>query len=239
MYRITDEQVDYILNDIRRRGVETEDLQQNILDHICCIIEQNIEDSCDFEGIYQQTITRFYKHQLSEIEEETARLLTFKNYYGMKKLLIVSGTLCTLGFAIGSFFKIMDWDGTYWFLVPSILFFSIVFLPLLFILKTKESNSQREKLLVAVGSIVGILYCLSTLFLVEYWHGAPILWSITLLMAAFVLLPLYFFNGIRKPETKMNTIVTTFILIGVLGMQFTLTSLHRHHHPPMIVKKGK
>ena len=59
MYCITDEQIDYILNDIRRNGVETEDLQLNLLDHICCIIEQNLDEYDDFESFYQQIIKQF------------------------------------------------------------------------------------------------------------------------------------------------------------------------------------
>jgi len=39
MYRISDTQIDFILNDIRARGVEMESLQQNLLDHICYIIK--------------------------------------------------------------------------------------------------------------------------------------------------------------------------------------------------------
>ena len=44
MYYLSDQQIEYILNDIRRNGVEMEDLQLNLLDHICCIIEQNLEE---------------------------------------------------------------------------------------------------------------------------------------------------------------------------------------------------
>src|SRR5688572_12103790 len=105
MYCISDEQIEYILSDIRRRGVETEDLQLNLLDHICCIIEQNLEDNNDFEGFYVRTIPLFYKQQLSELEEETTNLLTFKNYYAMKKIMIVSGTFAVTAFITGSTFK--------------------------------------------------------------------------------------------------------------------------------------
>ena len=88
MYSINDEQIDYILNDIRRRGVEMEDLQYNLLDHICCIIEQNLESGGNFEDFYNKTIPKFFKHELWEIEEETILLLTYKNYYTMKKAMI-------------------------------------------------------------------------------------------------------------------------------------------------------
>jgi hypothetical protein len=43
MYCINDKQIDYILSDIRARGVEMEDLQYNLLDHICCLISQILQ----------------------------------------------------------------------------------------------------------------------------------------------------------------------------------------------------
>lgn len=239
MYRITDQQVDFILDDIRRRGVEMEDLQYNLLDHICCIIEQNLEADGDFEGYYQQIITRFYKQQLSEIEEETIRLLTFKNYYGMKKLMMGSGVFSTIAFVVGSFFKIMHWPGASVILVLAFFTFCLMFLPLLFLLKTKESGSKRDSIILGTATLAGILYGVSMLFQVMHWPGARIIWLSTLMLTAFVLLPLYFFNGIRKPEAKTNTIVTSIILVGILGMQFTLTAMHRKPEPTTQVQANK
>lgn len=239
MYRITDQQVDFILDDIRRRGVEMEDLQYNLLDHICCIIEQNLEADGDFEGFYQQTVASFYKQQLSEIEEETIRLLTFKNYYGMKKLMMGSGVFSTIAFVVGSFFKIMHWPGASLILVLAFFAFCLIFLPLLFLLKTKESESKRDSIILGTATLAGILYGVSMLFQVMHWPGARIIWLSTLMLTAFVLLPLYFFNGIRKPEAKTNTIVTSIILVGILGMQFTLTAMHRKPEPPAQVQAKK
>src|SRR3954468_8172335 len=109
MYAIKDDQIDYILNDIRRRGVEMEDLQLNLLDHICCMVEQNLERDGDFEDFYKRTIQKFFKHELWEIEEETLLLLTYKNYYTMKKAMIYGGTASLGIIALGTVFKIMHW----------------------------------------------------------------------------------------------------------------------------------
>src|SRR5690349_18435347 len=98
MYCITDKQVDYILDDIRRNGIEMEDLQLNLLDHICCIIEQQLEEDGDFERFYHATVRQFYKHDLHEIEEETINLLTFKNFYQMKKFMLMSGLFSAVTF---------------------------------------------------------------------------------------------------------------------------------------------
>ena len=50
MYNLSEQQIEYILNDIRRNGVEMEDLQLNLLDHICCIIEQNLKEGAEGGG---------------------------------------------------------------------------------------------------------------------------------------------------------------------------------------------
>jgi hypothetical protein len=226
MYCITDQQVDYILSDIRRNGVEMEDLQLNLLDHICCIIEQNLKEDDDFELFYRSTITQFYKKELREIEEETINLLTFKNYYSMRKFMFFSGALSAVAFIIGSILKVMHSQGAAAMLVLGFFSISLIFLPLLFVTKTKEIDATRDKLILGVGTFVAILYCLSMLFKIMHWPGANVMWFIMLVVTFAVFIPAYFFTGIRKPEMRVNTIVSTVLLIAILGIQFSLTNLH-------------
>ena len=78
MYCISDQQIDFILDDISRHGIKIENLRQNLLDHICIIIEQNLEPGGDFEAFYTSTIKTFYKTELKEIEDETIFLMKHK-----------------------------------------------------------------------------------------------------------------------------------------------------------------
>ena len=80
MYCITDQQMDFILDDLRSKGILLEDLQQNLLDHICVLIEENLTTDGNFEQYYFTVIRSFYKKELSEIEEETRFLLTRPKY---------------------------------------------------------------------------------------------------------------------------------------------------------------
>jgi len=225
VYNLSEQQIEYILNDIRRNGVEMEDLQLNLLDHICCIIEQNLKEGDDFEDFYQKTVKQFCKHELWEIEEETIILLTIKNYYVMKKSMIISGTISVTALLFGAFFKIMYWPGSAVLLLLGIVTLSFVFLPLMFLLKVKEPTTTQSKAVIGVGTLLGILLCVSTLFKVMHWPGGNVLWLVSIGCSIFLFIPLYFFTGIRKPETKANTIVTTIMLVGATGMLFTLTSL--------------
>jgi hypothetical protein len=47
----------------------------------------------------------------------------------------------------------------------------------------------------------------------------------TIVLSAFVFIPVYFFTGIKKEERKMNTIVTTIILIGATSILFMLLNV--------------
>lgn len=180
MYRISDEQLDFIISDIGARGVEMESLQQNLLDHVCCIIENNLEENGDFENFYKKTIKTFYKDDLWEIEEETLQLLTYKNYYTMKKVMIYSGTFSVVGFIAGSILKIMHWPGAGAILLLGMITISLVFLPLLFVLKIKETTGAKNKLMITTGTIFGILFSMSALFKIFHWPGANMIWMIAL-----------------------------------------------------------
>ena len=91
MVKLTDEQVEYVLNEIKARGVTIEDLQYNLLDHMCCIIENEMRDEDDFYQFVNAVFPRFFNEKLVEIEKETILLVTFKNYYAMKKVMLRSG----------------------------------------------------------------------------------------------------------------------------------------------------
>lgn len=224
MYCISDKQIDYILNDIRARGVKMEDLQYNLLDHICCIIEQNLEENGDFESFYKQTIPKFYKHELWEIEEETITLLIFKHYYTMKKIMLVSGTISAAFLSVGIFFKFMHWPGASMMLVLGIGLASLLFLPLLFTLKIKEKQKTKDKIVLGVGMLSAIAMSLGILFKVMHWPGANVMGLSAVLLMLFVFLPIYFLSGIRNPETKVNTIVSSLVIILGCGLFFTLVN---------------
>lgn len=227
MYCITDEQIEYILNDIRRNGVEMEDLQLNLLDHICCIMEQELKETDDFEQFYQDTVRRFYTTDLREIETETINLLTFKNYYAMKKVMLMSGASSVTAFIIGTVFKIMHWPGASILILLAIVTFSLVFLPIIYFLKSREATDNRQKAVVALACLTGIVFSLGILFKIMHWPGTNVLGMSAILLAAFGLLPLYFFTGIRHPETKMNTIMVSILLTGAIGLMFAMVNLRQ------------
>ncbi|MES2690053.1 MAG: DMT family transporter [Bacteroidota bacterium] len=222
MYCISDRQIDFILNDIRRNGIELEDLQLNLLDHVCCIIEQEFEENGDFEQFYFSTVRRFYKTHLNEIEEETKSLLTFKHYYFMKKAMIISGVFSAAVLSIGIVLKFLHTSGASACMVLGIGSFSLVFLPLMATLKIKEKQGSRDKLLMLLGALSAVCICMAILFKLQYWPGANKLGLISVGILFVLFLPVYFISGIRQAETKINTIVSSILLVAGCGLFLAL-----------------
>jgi hypothetical protein len=145
MYKVTDEQIDFILDNIRANGVTIEDLQYNLLDHICCIVEDEMPEGENFYKFYENVMPRFFDKELKEIEQETNNLLTFKNYYAMKNTLKISGIISSVLTIFGAVFKVMHWPGAAMLIVLGGLSFSLIFLPLMIVLKFKDEESKISK----------------------------------------------------------------------------------------------
>lgn len=222
MYKLSDKQIDFILDDIKTRGIEMESLQLSILDHVCCIIEEHLEENGDFENFYKKTIASFYKDALWEIEEETINLLIYKNYYTMKKTMIISGIFSAVSLSTGIIFKFMYWPGAAALIVLGILAASLIFLPLMFTIKAKEKQTVKDKFIIITGAFVSILTSLSILFKIMHWPYANIMGICSILIMIFIFLPIYFFTGIRNPETKINTITSSVLIILGCGLLLTL-----------------
>jgi len=226
VYELSKDQVDFILEDVRRNGIKTEELQLSLLDHICCVIENEMSPDKNFDDYYRSVLPRFFKKELKEIQEETDLLLTFKHYYAMKKVMLRSGMFSAITFVLGAILKIMHLPGANVVLLFSIFIISFIFLPIYFLVKTKEVKVVKDKFLFGFGVLFGILFCISTLFKMLHWPGATILWLTSLVVLFFLFLPVFFFSGIRNPETKLNTMLSSIMVLIAGGMVFTMTSLY-------------
>lgn len=223
---LSEKQVDYILNDIRRNGIQTEELQLNLLDHICCVIENEMSPENNFDEFYRSVLSRFFKKELKEIQEETDLLLTFKNYYTMKKIMLRSGAVSAVTFILGSIFKTMHWPGAGELFVFAIFVAGFIFLPLFFLIRSKEMKIKKDKFIIGFGALFGILFCNATMFKIMHWPWAHELWFASLVVLFFMFLPLFFFSGIRNPDTKINTIVSSILVVVAGGLLVTLSNTH-------------
>ena len=55
---LSDSQIDFILLDVKKKGVSHPDLQEDLADHIICLIEKDFQEN-NFNTAYQNTLRSF------------------------------------------------------------------------------------------------------------------------------------------------------------------------------------
>ena len=96
METLTDQQVDFIARVIRAHGIQLEDLQDNLLDHICILVEQGLEQGGSFEEVLARVFRTFYRKELYELEEEALFLSSVKG----RRLVLSRGRFFRLAFGV-------------------------------------------------------------------------------------------------------------------------------------------
>ena len=225
MHKFSEAELDFILDDIKANGIVLEDLQNNLLDHICCIIEEEKPDEVDFHVFYPTVISRFFKHELKEIQDETEKLLTFKNYYAMKRTLKISGFISVGLLLLASILKTFHLPGASFAYILGAVFFSLLFLPLMIVFNFKNNSSKSEKLVNSFGFILGIVACMGVLFKIMHWPYANIMMRGSTTLFIFGFIPLFFMTGNKDPERRFNKMMTTVLMTACAGMIYSLFNL--------------
>ncbi len=235
MYSVNDKQIDYILNDIRRRGVEMEDLQSNLLDHICCIVEQNLESDGNFEDFYNKTIPKFFKHELWEIEEETILLLTYKNYYTMKKAMIYGGVFSLSLIALGTVFKIFHWPGASPLLLFGFIILSLVFFPSALYLNYSAAKKSLGTNLAAFTG--GTILMIGILFKVMHWPLSHLLLIYGFGVLLIILVPLLLLSKLRESISSKEKLTYAIGACGIIpfGSALLFKILHWPGAGPLLI----
>lgn len=134
---LTEEQIEYISTNLEFYGIASEELRNDVLDHICTHIETgNFED---FETAYKDALQKFGGYSaMGTIQRETYLMVTFKKNLRRQKLVYLSGFIALSLMCIGILFKLFHWPGANILLFCGFLMLAFGFLPLFFYQRYKQ-----------------------------------------------------------------------------------------------------
>lgn len=210
---------------ILARGAEMEELTNDLLDHICCMIEERLTRESDYDEVLHETMAVFGKDGIRNIQDETTYLLT-KNILAMKKTTHIIGITSAVLLLIATFLKIYHLPGAAAMYVLGGFLLSFIFLPLMLTIKIKEKISKPRIWLNVAGTLSGFLLVNGIFFKVMHWPWANILMASGMALAMFVFLPLYIYVYIKNKEMRTTTITTSVLVVGAMSMLFALVKLH-------------
>jgi hypothetical protein len=133
MAELTDFQVDLIDAYIKENGVAQNELQEDLLDHLCTSVEGQMQQGKSFEEAFQYTINLFGPGGLKQVQTQTFELLTEMNET-MKKVTFGFGLTSTFLLLAGTIFKLQHWFGANIMFTVGVAILVLGYLPMILML---------------------------------------------------------------------------------------------------------
>ena len=140
---LTDNQIDSISCDLDVLGIKSNELKEDILDHICTDIEA--VDGNNFKEAYNAIILKFGGEKaIEQIQRDTDFLLNYKRTIRLKRAVYIIGFITSFLMSTGIMFKIMDWPFAGMILLSAFVLLNFVLLPIFFYERYTAINEKQS-----------------------------------------------------------------------------------------------
>jgi len=197
---LTEEQIIFIRKTLSDGGIQNESLTDDVLDHICCVVEVLLKRGKKFDEALNEAITDLAPNGLKDLEIQTRYLLNSKRTITMKKLMYLIGFLGAATLSSGMIFKLMHWPGANAMSVAGLVALVFVFVPLLALdfYRYEVSKALSNRFRFFSGVIATVLIAVSIVFKMLHLQGASVLLVIGGFIFVFAFLPFLFFSLYKK-----------------------------------------
>ena len=200
MSNLTEQNIEFITQIVNSSKIESVEMKEDLIDHFCCAIEEDMRKGLSFEKSYDKAYQNICPDGFDEIQRETIFLLTFKKIKAMKRLMYVSGYLSAIGITTTFFMKLshIAYGQISLLLTSAILIF--LFLPALFInlYKRELTKSISDKLKYMSGLLGVVLLVSFVVFKISHWPGTTMIFLTSVVIINFAFFPFLFFKMYRK-----------------------------------------
>jgi len=214
MPELTLRNIEEISRDVGRQEITFPHLRDELTDHICCDVENEMQKGLSFADAYLAVRRKLGSRRLREIQEETLFAVDTK-YRKMKTTMKISGIAGTVLLGFAALFKIMHWPGAGIMLMLGGFILAFVFMPSALTVLWKETHNTRRLFLYVTAFIAGMLFITGVVFKMQHWPGAGIILSLAVLSGLFFFLPALLAGKLIDQENRSKKIV---YILGALGL---------------------
>lgn len=228
MEHLTEKHISEITTLVRAKGVEMEELLFDLVDHVCCMVEEKMEQGKNYTSALEESISSFGNNGIRNIQEETNYLLT-KNILVMRKTMHIIGITSTIMLLVGAFFKIKHYPGAGILYVTGGFLLSFAFLPLLATVKIKEKLGKLRTWSTILGVASAFVLINGIFFKVMHWPMANILMNVGVGLLLFIYLPLAIYAAVKHKDIRANTLTSIIIAVAGFTVMFSLVKVGNSH----------
>ncbi|HBZ22206.1 MAG TPA: hypothetical protein DEO60_13825, partial [Bacteroidales bacterium] len=213
--------IERISRDVKRQEIIFSHLADDLIDHICCDVENAMEDGLTFYEAYMKVKQKMNPRRLKEIQEETLYAIDTK-YRNMKNTMKISGVAGATLFGLAALFKIQHWPGAGFMMSLGALLLTFVFMPSALGVLWKESHN-KNKLFLFISAFLSMgFFIFGILFKVQHWQGAAIVLILAGIFGILFFMPSLVISLFRDEENKNKRGV---YILGAAGLILYLAGL--------------
>lgn len=199
---LSDYNIEFITQKINGSKIESTEMKEDLIDHFCCAIEEEMKKSKTFEKSYEKAYHDICPGGFDEIQRETIFLLTSKKNKAMKRLLYLSGYLTAIGTTTSVLMKVSHLAGGQIVALVTSFLLVFFFLPTLFLslYKRKLPKSLADKLKYLSGFLGAAFLVAFVTFKISHWPGSTMIFLTSVVIIIFAFFPFLFFKMYRKSQ---------------------------------------
>lgn len=209
---LSDEQVGIVETYLIDTGIGQGYLFNELLDHLCCDLEMQMVGGDPFDQCWEQLKIKIPKEHLKHLEFET-QLNYNKSFNDMKRLMLISGGIASVGLISGSFFKVMHWPGANILTVLGGAVLALLFLPSYFNYLYRKQQVQRNKLMYLFAFLGPFLGSMGFIGKSLHWQWATYLSITGLVFLAIGFIPLYLYRSLKTSEDRAGSLAMVMVLL--------------------------
>jgi hypothetical protein len=222
--------IDQISHDISREEISFSHLLHDLIDHVCCDVENEMQNGMSFSEAYRKVKQKMGSRRLKEIQEETLYAVDTK-YRFMKNTMKISGVTGTVLFGVAALFKIQHWQLAGALMTLGALVLAFILLPSALTVLWKETHNRKRLFLVFSAFIAGMLFIFGTLFKIQHWPMAGALLSLAALSCILFFIPALALSRLSDQENKAKR---PAYILGAAGIiLFCAGMLFKIQHWPL------
>lgn len=216
MSELTIENIEIIAADVRSQEIVFSHLGDDLVDHICCDVEHEMERGLVFHEAYARVRQKFGRGGLKEIQERTL-YATDTKYRIMKNTMKISALAGTILFGFAAMFKIQHWPGAGIMLTLGAVILTFVFVPSALVVLWKETKNSRKLFLFISAFLSAGLFISSILFKIQHWEGGGVMGMLAGVSVIFLLIPTLLSAFLQRPAMRHEKPVYITAAIGFLA----------------------
>jgi hypothetical protein len=213
MPELSFQNIDRISSDISRQEIYFSHLLDELIDHVCCDVENEMNEGLSFEEAYKRVKKKIGTGRIKEIQEETLFAVDTK-YRKMKNFMKISGVAGTVMFGFAAILKIEHLPGAGILMTLGAFMLAFLFLPSAMTVLWKESHSSKRLFLFISGFLAGMLFILGTLFKIQHWPSAGWILAFAAVSGILFFVPALFAERMAEQPDKAKKPV---YIIGAAG----------------------